>query len=89
MFDLVQEFVSTITAKGIESETLAIKNGMHGTTKGYQGIKLTHAPLVQSIRRDQRLHERIISLLAAHKTIKATNKLIKDEELNVRSEDEE
>ena len=73
LYDMVQEFVGTVTHKGLETEQIQLKR-YRNTNKG-----LTHKPLVWSIRRDRRLHERIIELLASHKTIQETKKLIKNQ----------
>ena len=75
LYDMVQGFVTAVTQKGLDAE----KQHLKGSAR-YQTVSLTHKPLVWSIRRDRRLHERIIALLASHKTIKASKKLIKDED---------
>ena len=83
LYDMVQEFVGTVTHKGLETEQIQLKR-YRSTNKS-----LTHKPLVWSIRRDRRLHERIIELLASHKTIQATKKLIKENQDQEDSDDDD
>ena len=82
LYDMVQEFVGTVTHKGLETEQIQLKR-YRSTNKS-----LTHKPLVWSIRRDRRLHERIIELLASHKTIQATKKLIKNQDQEDSDDDD-
>jgi transcription initiation factor TFIID subunit 13 len=86
LFDMVQEFVGSVAKRGLEIEHIQLK----GSAKINKG--LTHKPLVWSIRRDRRLHERILELLASHKTIKETKKLYKsdnDDDEDYNEDDEE
>ena len=83
LYDMVQDFVASVTRKGMEVEKQQLKGSVG------LNISLSHKPLVWSIRRDRRLHERILELLASHKTIKETKKLIKEDEEEFDEDDEE
>ena len=77
LYELVETFVDAATSIGLNAARAEKSGGSRNASV------LKHLPLVWAIRRDRRLHERIIELLVANNAIKKSRRL---EELNMEPE---
>ena len=70
LHELVECFVAQAAAAGVHAERARKGMGAQDARKG-----LTHKPLVWVIRRDRRLHRRVLELLEADAVIKKSKRL--------------
>ena len=70
LYELVECFVAHAATAGVRAKRARKGMGARDARKG-----LTHKPLVWVVRRDRRLHQRILELLEADDVIKKSKRL--------------